>query len=386
MNILQLISSVDPASGGPIEGIRQVGLSLMSTGHRVEVASLDSPGAPYLKDFSLPVHALGPATLKYAFTNRLIPWLRSNHANYDAVVVNGLWQFHSFAAWQALRNSDTPYVLFTHGMLDPWFKKQYPLKHVKKWMYWPWAEYRVLRDAQAVLFTSEEERLLARKSFWLYRCNEIVVNYGTALPPGNPDRERQEFLKRYPELHSKRLALFLGRIHHKKGCDLLIEAFAKVLSQDPAWHLVMAGPDQVGWEGRLRLRAEALGMGSQITWTGMLRGSAKWGALRAAEFLVLPSHQENFGIVVAEALAAGTPVLISNKVNIWREIQADGAGIISEDTLAGTCELLQKYLDASREKQLNMRRCARECFEQRFEIQQTAAALQKVLTDVGRVS
>ena len=78
-------------------------------------------------------------------------------------------------------------------MLDPWFKKQYPLKHLKKWMYWPWAEYRVLRDAQAVLFTCEEERVLARESFWLYRCNEVVVSYGTAKPKGDPEVELQEF-------------------------------------------------------------------------------------------------------------------------------------------------------------------------------------------------
>ena len=62
------------------------------------------------------------------------------------------------------------YFVFTHGMLDPWFKRTYPLKHLKKWLYWPWAEYRVLRDAQAVLFTCEEERILARQSFWLYKC------------------------------------------------------------------------------------------------------------------------------------------------------------------------------------------------------------------------
>ena len=80
------------------------------------------------------------------------------------------------------------------------------------------------------LFTSEEERVLARQSFWLYRCNEVVVNYGTAKPTGDPQLERQEFFSRYPELRGKKLALFMGRIHPKKGCDLLIEAFAKVLA------------------------------------------------------------------------------------------------------------------------------------------------------------
>lgn len=383
MNVLHIINSVDPAGGGPIEGVRQLGRSLTSIGHLVEVVSLDSPDAPYLRDFPLHVYALGPSTMKYAFSNRLIPWLRANHSHYDSVIVNGLWQFHSLAAWRTLRNSGTPYLLFTHGMLDPWFKKQYPLKHLKKWMYWPWAEYRVLRDAQAVLFTSEEERLLARQSFWLYSCKEVVTNYGTAKPTGDPQVELREFYNRYPELRDKKLLLFMGRIHPKKGCDLLIDAFARTLANDPQWCLVIAGPDQIEWQAKLRQRAERLGIASRITWMGMVRGPVKWGALRAAEVFALPSHQENFGIVVAEALAAGTPVLISNKVNIWREIQADGAGIVAEDTLAGTCELLQTYLRTDEEKRLNMRQSARKCFEERFEIERAAAKLQSILVGIS---
>jgi glycosyltransferase involved in cell wall biosynthesis len=276
--------------------------------------------------------------------------------------------------------------VFTHGMLDPWFKRAYPLKHLKKWTYWPWAEYRVLRDAQAVLFTCEEERLLARLSFWLYRCNEVVVRYGTAKPKGDPELEMQEFYGRYPELHGKRLALFMGRIHPKKGCDLLIEAFAKVLAQQPEWHLIMAGPDQVGWQKELTHRAARLDLTQRITWTGMLSGAMKWGALRAAEVFVLASHQENFGIAVAEALAAGTPALISNKVNIWREILADNAGIVTEDTLSGACQLFDSYLGLSEDNKRAMRLLARQCFEERFEISKAAASLQLVLASVTGIS
>jgi glycosyltransferase involved in cell wall biosynthesis len=382
MKILHVISSVNPAGGGPIEGIKQLGTSLTGAGHRVEVASLDHPDAPYLKECPLPVHPLGPAKLHYAFASRLIPWLRANRRQYNAVVVNGIWQYHSFAAWRVLHKSSTPYVVFTHGMLDPWFKKQYPLKHLKKWMYWPWAEYRVLRDAKAVLFTSEEERALARSSFWMYRCNEVVVNYGTARPEGDPRLCLEEFFGRYPALRGKKLALFMGRIHPKKGCDLVIEAFAKVLGPHPEWHLVIAGPDQVGWQEVLNGRAEQLGLASRITWAGMVHGAMKWGALRAAEVFLLPSHQENFGIVIAEALAAGVPSLISNKVNIWREVEADGAGIGSEDTLKGTCALLQSYLDMSAENKIAMRQAARDCFEKRFEIKKAAECLQGVLQRV----
>jgi glycosyltransferase involved in cell wall biosynthesis len=386
MKILQVISSVNPAGGGPVEGIKQLGTTLINVGHQVEVASLDPPQAPFLAQAPLPVHPLGPAKLGYGYAPRFVSWLRSNRSRYDVVIVNGIWQYHSFGTWLALRGSDTPYVVFTHGMLDPWFKREYPLKHAKKWMYWPWAEYRVLRDAHAVLFTCEEERRLARTSFWLYRCNEVVVSFGTAKPNGDPGTELQEFFSRYPELKSKKLALFMGRIHPKKGCDLLIEAFATVLREHPDWHLVIAGPDQLGWLEKLNLRAAQLGLAPQITWTGMLSGAMKWGALRAAEFFVLPSHQENFGIAVAEALAAGLPALISNKVNIWREIDADGAGIVSDDTLSGVCQLLQSYVELPVEKKLAMRRAAADCFEQRFEIKRAAETLHTVLAGATGVN
>jgi glycosyltransferase involved in cell wall biosynthesis len=271
-------------------------------------------------------------------------------------------------------------------MLDPWFKRRYPLKHFKKWMYWPWAEYRVLRDAQAVLFTCESERLLARDSFWLYHCREQVVSYGTSRPKGDPESERAEFFARFPQLRHRRLALFMGRIHPKKGCDLLLRAFAQVLARDPAWHLVMAGPDQVGWQSRLEQQARNLGIGGRVTWTGMIAGSVKWGALRAAEIFVLPSHQENFGIVVAEALAVELPALISNQVNIWREIESDGAGLACDDTLPATCKMMESYLTMSSDRQRAMRHAAQTCFEKRFEIQHAAHTLHQVLSQITHVN
>src|SRR5260370_33621059 len=118
-------------------------------------------------------------------------------------------------------------------MVDPWFARTYPLKYLKKWIYWPWGEYRVLRDARAVLFTCEEERVLAGQSFWLYRCNGVGVNLGTARPTGDPEAQARTFHDRFPPLRAKRLALFMRRIHPYKGCDLAIQAFAKVLAKDP---------------------------------------------------------------------------------------------------------------------------------------------------------
>ena len=369
MKILHCIYTADPSFGGPSEGVSQSSLAATAMGHTVEVASLDSPDAPYLGSFPVPVHPLGPGSLQpYRFSTRYTDWISANAPRFDVVIVNGIWRYHSFGAWRALRRRDTPYVLYTHGMLDPWFKRYYPLKHLKKWMYWPWAEYRVIRDAAKVLFTTDEERLLARQSFSLYRANEVVVGYGTQSPEGDPEKQREAFAAAFPHLHGKRVALFMGRLHPKKGCDLAIQAFAQVLAADPDWALVIAGPDQLGWQAGLSALARRLNVAERITWTGMIGGDIKWGAMRFAEFFFLPSHSENFGIVVAEALACGTPVLTSNKVNIWREVEDDGAGLVANDDLPGAANLLRTWSEMPADGRQQMRSRARACFAARFEI------------------
>lgn len=382
LNILHVISSASPAGGGPIEGLKHLASRAVANGHRVEVVSLDGPDEPFLASFPLPIYPLGPSLLTYGFSSSLVPWLRENAGRYDVVVVNGIWQYHSFACWRVLRRSQTAYVVFTHGMLDPWFKRRYPLKHAKKWLYWPWADYRVLRSAAAVLFTCEEERLLARQSFWLYNVNERVVSYGVGGPAGDERAQREQFFARFPETRNKRVLLFLGRIHPKKGCDLAIQAFASVMAADPDWHLVIAGPDQVGWQARLVRMAEQHNVADRITWAGMVQGDLKWGAIRSSEAFFLPSHQENFGIVVAEALACGVPVLISNQVNIWREVKEDGAGLVESDSLPGAVSLLRGWAEAPSHVQSAMRAAARSSFEKRFEIDKASRSFLSVLSDV----
>jgi glycosyltransferase involved in cell wall biosynthesis len=385
LKILHAIRSVNPAGGGPIEGLKQLAAVNLSRGHQIEVLSLDSPDAPWVQNCPLKVYAVGPASGSYGYSARFVPWLRTNLDSYDAVVVDGIWQYHAFGVWRTLRKTSTPYFVFTHGMLDPWFKKTYPLKHLKKWLYWPWADYRVLRDAAAVLFTCEEERLLARQSFWLYRCKEKVVNLGSSgPPPGDAETRRRLFGERWPETGGKRCLLYLGRVHVKKGPDLLLRAFAHELSQlssneAAARHLIMAGPADNAYGAEMQELATTLGLAGKVTWTGMITGDLKWGAYYQSEVFLLPSHQENFGIVVAEALACARPVLISNKINIWREIEADRAGFVETDDLPGTIRLLQRWRELSPPARTEMSARASACFRQRFHIDQSARNLIAVI-------
>ena len=376
MRLLHVIASVRAAGGGPTEAIRSLSAVHLRDGHSAEVLSLDDPADAELRSFPLPVYALGPARGHYGFTPACVPWLRQNRSRYDAVIIHGLWQYHSFAAWRALHSTSTPYYVFPHGMLDPWFKRTYPWKHLKKWLYWPWADYRVLRNARAVLFTCEQEKLLAPQSFALYRARPVITGLGTAAPSGI---DASHFLDRYPELSGKRLLLFMGRLHPKKGCDLLLEAYAATLAKDPAWRLVYAGPDALSTQQTLTARAAALGILDRVVWTGMLRDIMKWSVLAASEVFALPSHQENFGIAVAEALACDVPVLISREVNIWREIESARAGFVAADTIEGTTSLLRRWQELPEAERSTMRGNAQQCFREHFNIEHSANRLLAVI-------
>lgn len=374
MQILHIIETLSPEAGGPSQAVRMI-LSYRDVGYHGEVVTLDDPSAPFLQTLGFPVHPLGPTTSSYAYSPKLIPWIEQNYRRFDGVVVHGLWRYCGKAARQSLKGK-LPYMVFPHGMLDPYFKHAYYLKHLKKWLYWAPVEYRVLRDAYRVLFTSTTERDLAEKTFWLHRWTPHVVPYGVSGPPATaPELLAESFLEGSPQLRGRRFLLFLGRIHRKKGCDLLMEAFGKASRKDPELHLVMAGPDQQGWSKDLIQMATAAGVQDRVHWPGMLTGDAKWGAFYRCEAFILPSHQENFGIAVAEAMSCGKAVLLSDKVNIAADIAHDGAGLMEPDTAQGTLNLLDRWIATPQEVRRAMEQRATQCFRQRYDMRETAKTI-----------
>jgi glycosyltransferase involved in cell wall biosynthesis len=241
----------------------------------------------------------------------------------------------------------------------------------------------LLNSADRVLFTSEEEMESAHGGFYPYRLRGEVVSYGTGDAPMLTEEQGTAFRAACPSIEGRKYFLFLSRIYPKKGCDLLIKAFAKYAPDIPNIDLVIAGPDQIGWAAELKLLSENLGVAERIHWPGLLTGDAKWGAYRGAEAFVLPSHHENFGIVVAEAMACGTPLLISNKINIWRETMEDGASIVEEDDQDGTNRLFERYLATSESDRAKMGTCSRKSFLKRFHIDTVARDLVRLIEKVA---
>ena len=381
MRILHIVSSISPASGGPTEAIRML-VHHAPTGYTAEIVTLDDPDDPsatFLQDLPCPVHALG--TCGRWYSAGLLPWLRRNRSRFDGAVVHGLWQYTGVAAWLAFAGR-LPYLVFAHGMLDPYFKRTYPLKHAKKWVYWLAAEYWVLRQAARVLFTTAAERDLAAGSFFLHRWQALVAPLGTQAPPSDAAGLRDAFFTQLPALRGKRFLLFLGRIDRKKGCDLLLGAFASQAASAPDLHLVVAGPDPKGWGPALHSLAEVAGVGDRVHWPGMLRGDTKWGAFAACEAFILPSHQENFGIAAVEALASGKAVLLSEPVNIAPDLERAGCALVTPDTLAGTENLIGRWLALAPAERAAMGVRARALFEAQYDMRKNTAFILRVFETV----
>ncbi|MEM1223269.1 MAG: glycosyltransferase, partial [Verrucomicrobiota bacterium] len=213
MKVLRVINSIDPHSGGPIEGLKLASTVMLDAGVEVEVACLNEEAAvkEEIEAMDWPVHALGPSSLgSYSYSSTFKVWLNENLGRFDAVIIHGCWQYHGLATALACQRMDRPYYVYPHGMLDPWFNETYPLKKIKKTLYWRWGEHRVLSGARSVLFTCEEERRLARNSFKPYQVQEHVIGYGTTVPK-LPEGARTSYRRPIEGPYF----LFLGRIQEK---------------------------------------------------------------------------------------------------------------------------------------------------------------------------
>lgn len=386
MKVLHIIGSVDPASGGPIEAILRL-KELTDDVVEHEVVSLDSPTAPFLSTSRVTTHALGQsrkarlrAIERFGYSAALVPWLKGNIGKYDCAIVHGLWNYSKYAACAALRKSKVPYFVFVHGMMDPWFRRRYPLKHCVKQVSWLLFQGPLMSAAKAAIFTTNEECRVSRGVFRGFSYRERVIRLGTNEPPPATEMQIHRFREQVPDLGDRQFILFLSRIHPKKGCDLLIKAFAAVVAEGASFDLVIAGPDEMNLQSELGRLATELGVSDRIHWPGMLVGDAKWGAFRKAQAFILPSHQENFGLVVAEALACGTPVLITNKVQVWNEVASSNAGLVENDDLLGVTRLLHNFEMLGSPERDGMRQRARQCFEDHLDIRATRQSFLDLLS------
>ena len=242
----------------------------------------------------------------------------------DIVHVHTLWSPLNVAARYACRKYDKPYVLIPHGMLDPY---SLSLKALKKSLYLKFFEGPNMACAQRMIYTtSEEEKLAGLAGLRLPRG--AIVPLGARASSTSRDELRLQFLKRYPQAEGKRTLLFLGRVHHKKGIDRILNCLQRVRQAIPNVLLIVAGTGEPKYQEHVRQIVSSLALDDHVVFTGHLEGEQKWACFAASELFLLPSRQENFAITVAEAMQMGVPVVITDKVNTWPYVEEAGAGLV----------------------------------------------------------
>jgi glycosyltransferase involved in cell wall biosynthesis len=384
MKILHIVSSVNPLLGGVSEAIRFIASGLARFGITSDVVCMDKHDDDFVSDKEFRVFAMGNGVTPWCYNKKLLPWILNNGAKYDAIIVHGLWQYQTYAVSEAKKNASLKNVklfVMPHGMLDPWFQKSKGrrLKAIRNVIIWHLVEKKIIKIANSLLFTCETEKILARQNFEDYNPkNETVVGLGIAPPPlPNTETTTQLNIKLGLEAGESYL-LFLGRIDVKKGVDLLIQAYINIAKNTSLRKkLVIAGP---GIDSEFGQKIKQMCASSpDILFPGMLSGDLKWSAFYNCEAFILPSHQENFGISVVEALACGKPVLISNQVNIWKEIQVGGAGLVEQDTLQGVESLLSTWYLLGSADRKTMEQKAREVYQINYSIEQVSQRFKNIL-------
>ncbi|HKP83082.1 MAG TPA: glycosyltransferase, partial [Pyrinomonadaceae bacterium] len=344
MRVLHVIPSVSERSGGPATAIIPMCRALMREGIEVLLVTTDAglPGTngDVVEYKGVPArffHSQWGESFKYS--RPMASWLATNIRNFDLAHIHAVFNHSSVAAARACRETGVPYVIRPLGTLDPWSMTQ---KSLRKRLFWHVSGKALLQRAATVHYTSEAEKLSTER--------RMALNHGKVIALGIETSTTSEGVAdHFPELARDPYVLVLSRLHPKKGLDVLIEAFQSLGEEFSRWRLVLAGDGPSNYVSRLKSKAQ----GDRILFTGWLEGERKEAVLGGASLLVLPSHQENFGLCVMEALAHSVPVLVSPNVNLAPEIAANNAGwiaAIDKDALAG------KLAEALRDKEELARR------------------------------
>jgi len=344
MKVLHVVASLSPTWGGPVPVVKGITEAMAKKGLNVTLF------APVVQGGSHGVIQLEGVRVRLfrqdllsevwrAYSSELTKTLHREIERFDLVHIHEIWHHPHFAAYRAARKAKKPFIITVHGALEPWCLNY---KALKKRIYAVLIQRRILNRAAAIHAITQEEvehiRAFGVDSPIFTIPNGIDSEEFSELPP------REELEKHYPELQGKKVVLFLGRIHPKKGLDLLARAFGQVARERKDVHLLIVGPDEGGYRGEVERSLVSEGVVEKATFTGMLTGKEKLAALSRADIFVLPSYSEGFSMAILEALACGLPVIITRQCH-FPEVAEARAGIVIDPDSAQLAEAMIELLD-----------------------------------------
>jgi glycosyltransferase involved in cell wall biosynthesis len=341
VRVLHVIPGIAPRYGGPSRAVLDMCRALQLQGCEILIVTTDADGESRL------AVELGKALLYdgvptifflrkwgeiFQYSSSLSDWLRVNVGNFDVVHIHAVFSHASLAAARVCRKRGIPYIVRPLGSLAPWSLKQ---KRIRKLMFWYVAARQMLKNAAAIHCTTARERRWVEEYLGLSRG--VVIPCGIDERPLLNAAAKNGFTSKFPVLANCPYVVMLCRLHPVKGLELFIEIFLELTDggRFKNWKLVIAGDGRAEYvEGLKEVVRQKAGKG-RVIFTGWLNDSEKEPALRGAKLLAAPSQQENFGFSVVEAMACGTPVLISDQVGLAEEVESTKAGwVVSLDRAA----------------------------------------------------
>jgi len=347
VRVCHAISGLDHRLGGPVHAMLGLASNQRHAGLDVTIVSSRREGdddaiADELIAAGVEVMHIGPVHGALGRHPDMASIVMDQVERADIVHIHAVWDEIQHVAATAAHGTLTPFIIRPCGMLDPWCLAQ---GRFKKRIYMALRLRRHLDRAARIHFTTATERELVMEPLRL-RSTPIVEPNGVVLSEFDDLPAPGTFRTAFPAVGDRPIILFLSRLHRKKGLDVLIPAFARADVGDAA--LVLVGPDDRGYQATVEAMIDEHGVRDRVVLTGLLRGVDRLAAFVDAEIFVLPSYQENFGVAVIEALAAGLPVIISDQVNIHDEITRAHVGDVTRTDVDEFASAMTRWMnDAS---------------------------------------
>ncbi|WP_198470857.1 glycosyltransferase [Acetomicrobium sp. S15 = DSM 107314] len=344
MKVLHVAASLSHNWGGPARSVRGLTKGLMQKGVEVAVFALDNPQKSEREVGFESVEARlfkqdWLSKIWTAHSSALDRALQGEVQRYDLLHIHEIWHHPHFAAYRAAKKFNKPYVVSVRGALDPWCLNY---KGFKKRVYAAFIQQRMLNRAAAIHALVQNEV----KDIRAFGVHSPVVVIPNGIDPEEFRElpEKEEIEKLYPELKGKNVVLFLGRIHPKKGLDILAKAFGVIAKERDDIRLIVAGPDNEGYQKQVEQILEVQEVRHKCIFTGMLTGEQKLAALSRADIFVLPSYSEGFSMAILEVLACGLPVVITHQCN-FPEVAEANAGIVIDPDVDQLTAALYKLIE-----------------------------------------
>ena len=375
MKVLHVTPSMSPSWGGPAIAVSELAAASVERGLHCEIVTTHGyrVGAGQVPTSGIRVHSFDagfglPARTWTGYSRELFRFLHERAADFDLIHIHAIWSYPAYAAYHAAKKHGLPYLFTIHGEISDWGLRQ---KALKKRTYRFFVLDRMLREAGALHAITQAEKKQVRKLG--FKTPVVVAPNGIEQSRFADIPSPQSLIERFPKLNGKRVALFLGRLHPKKGLDILARSFSAIAGQFEDLVLLIAGPDKFGTQKNMEAILRAEGLLGRTVFTGLLTGDDKLAAMSCADLFVLPSHSDVLGIAVLEAMAARLPVIITTGCE-FPEVAEYEAGLITEADASSIADAIARLL-ADAELCRSMGQQGHKLVGERYSWQATAATM-----------